>query len=304
MRCRGFKMSYRAGFIGIVGLPNAGKSSLLNHLIGEHLCIVSRKPQATRRRIQGVISSKDYQIVFVDSPGFLKKGKSGMTGFIAEEARRVIEEVDALLLMIPADLESKREMEPLLELVEKANKPVLFCMSKSDLKKSIATQELLFELSSKGYHGFPTSIKKTKAPEKLKICQEIAAVLPECQEPLFDEEAYTTENIREIAAELIREECFECLEQELPFSIGVVIESFKEEEKITRIDASIIVEKENHKGIVIGKGGLQLKKIGEFARKKIEKMLGQKIFLGLHVSHKPNWTDQKRMMKELGYVSE
>ncbi len=297
-------MSYRAGFIGIVGLPNAGKSSLLNHLIGEHLCIVSRKPQATRRRIQGVISSKDYQIVFVDSPGFLKKGKNAMTGFIAEEARRVIEEVDALLLMIPADLETRREMEPLLEVVEKSNKPVLFCMSKSDLKKSKATQELLFDLSNKGYHGFPSSIKKTGAAEKQKICEQIAAILPECEEPLFDEEAYTTENIREIAAELIREECFECLEQELPFGIGVVIESFKEEETITRIEASIIVEKDNHKGIVIGKGGAQLKKIGEYARKKIEKMLGQKIYLGLHVSHKPNWTDQKRMMKELGYVVE
>ncbi len=297
-------MSYKAGFVGIIGLPNAGKSSLLNLLLNEHLCIVSRKPQATRKRIHGVISHKDYQIVFVDSPGFLKKGKNSMTEFIAEEARKVIDDVDVLLLMVPADLESKREMEPLLQVIEGAKKPVLFCMSKSDLKKSKATEELLFTLSDKGYMGFPASIKKKSQEDKDKILSQIAQALPDCDAPLYDEELYTTEKMRDIAGELIREQCFELLEQEIPFGIGVVVESFKDEENIIRIDASIIVEKENHKGIVIGKGGSVLKKIGEQARKKIELMLGQKIYLGLHVSHKPNWTDQKRMMKELGYVSE
>jgi GTP-binding protein Era len=110
--------------------------------------------------------------------------------------------------------------------------------------------------------------------------------------------------MRDIAAELIREQCFELLEQEIPFGVGVLVESFKEEANIIKIEANIIVEKDNHKGIVIGRGGQNLKKIGESSRKKIEQMLGQKIYLGLHVSHKPNWTDQKRMMKELGYVTE
>jgi GTP-binding protein Era len=297
-------MSYKAGFVGIIGLPNAGKSSLLNHLLNEHLCIVSRKPQATRRRVQGVVSTESFQIVFVDSPGFLKKGKNALTAFIADEARKIIDDVDVLLLIVPADLESTREMEPLLELVESSTKPVLFCMSKSDLKKSKATEEVLFRLSGKGFMGFPSSIKKTKEEDKKKIIEQIGAVLPDSAEPLFDQELYTTEKMRDIAAELIREECFESLEQEIPFGIGVVIESFKEEDKIIKIEASIIVEKENHKGIVIGKGASLIKKIGEQSRKKIEQMLGQKIYLGLHVSHKPNWTDQKRIMKELGYVVE
>lgn len=297
-------MSYKAGFVGIIGLPNAGKSSLLNHLLNEHLCIVSRKPQATRRRVQGVVSTEQFQIVFVDSPGFLKKGKNALTAFIAEEARKIIDDVDVLLLIVPADLESVREMEPLLELVESSNKPVLFCMSKSDLKKTKATEEVLFRLSGKGFMGFPSSIKKTKEADKQKIIAQIGAALPESAEPLYDQELYTTEKMRDIAAELIREECFESLEQEIPFGIGVVVESFKEEEKIIKIEASIIVEKENHKGIVIGKGASLLKKIGEQSRKKIEQMLGQKIYLGLHVSCKPNWTDQKRIMKELGYVVE
>lgn len=297
-------MSYKAGFVGIIGLPNAGKSSLLNHLLNEHLCIVSRKPQATRRRVQGVISTEQFQIVFVDSPGFLKKGKNALTSFIADEALKIIDDVDVLLLIVPADLESTREMEPLLELVEASSKPVLFCMSKSDLKKSKATEEILFRLSGKGFMGFPSSIKKTKEEDKQKIIAQIGAVLPDSAEPLFDQELYTTEKMRDIAAELIREECFESLEQEIPFGIGVVVESFKEEDKIIKIEASIIVEKENHKGIVIGKGASLIKKIGEQSRKKIEQMLGQKIYLGLHVSHKPNWTDQKRIMKELGYVVE
>lgn len=297
-------MSYRAGFVGIIGLPNAGKSSFLNSLLNEHLCIVSRKPQATRRRVQGVISGEDYQIVFVDSPGFLKKGKNALTEFISDEAKKIIDDVDVLLLLIPADLDSLREMEPLLEIVESSKKPVLFCMSKSDLKKTKVVESLLFRLSEKGLRGFPSSIKKNKEEDKQKILAQIAGVLPECNEPLYDTELYTTEKMRDIAGEMIREQCFELLEKELPFGIGVVVDSFKEDEKILRIEASIIVEKDNHKGIVIGKGGSLLKKIGEQSRKKIEQMLGQKIYLGLHVSHKPNWTDQKRMMKELGYVSE
>ncbi len=297
-------MSYKAGFVGIIGIPNAGKSSLLNSLLNEHLCIVSRKPQATRRRVQGVISGEGYQIVFVDSPGFLKKGKNALTAFISDEAKKIIDDVDVLLLLIPADLDSLREMEPLLEIVESSKKPVLFCMSKSDLKKSKVVENLLFRLSEKGFLGFPSSIKKNKEEDKQKILAQIAAVLPDCEEPLYDTELYTTEKMRDIAGEMIREQCFELLEKELPFGIGVVVDSFKEDETILRIEASIIVEKDNHKGIVIGKGGSLLKKIGEQSRKKIEQMLGQKIYLGLHVSHKPNWTDQKRMMKELGYVSE
>lgn len=297
-------MSYKAGFVGIIGIPNAGKSSLLNFLLNEHLCIVSRKPQATRRRIHGVVSVDGAQIVFVDSPGFLKKGKNSMTAFIADEARQVVEDVDVLLLLIPADLSSRREIQPLLDIVYQVQKPVLFCMSKADLKKTKVVEELLFELSSKGYEGFPSSVRKPSKTEKEKIFKQIAERLPDAEGPLFDEELYTTEKMRDIAAELIREQCFELLEQELPFGIGVVVESFKEEPNIIRIDASILVEKENHKGIVIGKGGSTLKKIGEQSRKKIEAMLQQKIFLGLHVSHKPNWTDQQRMMKELGYVTE
>jgi GTPase len=297
-------MSYKAGFVGIVGLPNAGKSSLLNFILNEHLCIVSRKPQATRKRIHGVVSTDAYQIVFVDSPGFLKKGKNAMTGFIADEARKVIEDVDVILLLVPTDLKSKREIEPLLEVIKDAKKPVLFCMSKSDLKKSKATEEVLFELSAQGFHGFPASIKKKSSEDKEKILSQIAEALPICDEPLYDTELYTTEKMRDIASELIREQCFELLEQEIPFGIGVVIENFKEEANIIKIEANIIVEKDNHKGIVIGRGGQVLKKIGELSRKKIEQMLGQKIYLGLHVSHKPNWTDQKRIMKELGYVTE
>ncbi len=294
-------MSYRAGFIGLVGLPNAGKSSFLNFLLNEHLCIVSSKPQATRRRVHGVVTGDDYQIVFVDSPGFLSKSINSMTEYISHEAKQVIDDVDAIVLLVPADLKTLREMDPLVEAVESSGKPFMFCMSKSDIKKTEVVEKLLFRLSEKGKLGFPLSIRKTKRQELKDILQKMSELLPEAEAPLYEADMYTTERSRDIVSELVREQCFELLDQELPYGLGVIIESFKEDEKIIRIDAMIVVERENHKGIVIGKGGSMLKKIGEQSRKKIEKILGQKVFLGLHVSHRADWTQQKRIMKEMGY---
>lgn len=294
----------KAGFLAIVGLPNAGKSSLLNFMLDEHLCIVSSKPQATRRRVHGVVTQDNFQIVFVDSPGFLSSGKNPMMDYISNEAKKVIEDVDAIVLLVPADLKSKKDMEKLMDAVIDSGKPFMFCMSKADLQKTKAAEEILFTLGDKGHIGFPLSIKKTKKNQLQEIFEKMADLLPQAPGPLFDAELYTTENMRDIAAEMIREQCFETLEQEIPFGLGVSILSFKEEERIVRIEASILVEKENHKGIVIGKGGSVLKKIGEGARHRIEKMVDQKVYLGLHVSHKPDWTRQKRMMKELGYDNE
>jgi GTP-binding protein Era len=298
-------MAYRAGFVGLVGLPNAGKSSFLNFLLNEHLCIVSSKPQATRRRVQGVVTGEDYQIVFVDSPGYLSKSMNAMTEYIAGEARQVMDDVDAIVLLIPSDLESPREMEKLIESVKASGKPFLYCMSKADKKKSKTVDQILFNLSGspgdKGHLGFPLSIKKTKREQLKEILKKVSELLPEAEGPMYDQDLYTTERSRDIAAEMIREQCFELLDKELPYGLGVLVQSFKEEEKIVRIEASIIVEREGHKGIVIGKGGAMLKKIGEGARKKIEKMLDQKIYLGLHVSHKADWTHKKHMMKDMGY---
>jgi len=295
---------YKAGFVGIVGLPNAGKSSLLNFMLNEHLCIVSSKPQATRRRVQGVVTQPDYQIVFVDSPGFITDSRTAMTDYIAREAQKVMKDVDAILLLVPSDLQKSTAMENLIDAVIASKKPFLFCMSKSDVKKSKVTENILFTLSDKGHIGFPISIRKTSRDKLKDVLDKVATLLPEAEAPLFDEELYTTENMRDIAGEMIREQCFELLQQEIPFGLGVNVESFKEDKKITRIEASILVEKENHKGIVIGKAGTMLKKIGEGARKKIEKMLGQKVFLGLHVTHKADWTEKAHTMRDLGYKHE
>lgn len=292
---------YRAGFIGLVGLPNAGKSSFLNFLLNEHLCIVSSKPQATRKRVQGVVTTDKYQIVFVDSPGFLTKAMNSMTEYIAHEAQQVISDVDALVLLVPADLDRASDMNKIIEAVESSGKPFMFCMSKADIKKNETVEKILFRLSEKGLVGFPLSIRKTKREQLKEILDKMAELLPEAPGPLYDEELFTTERSRDIASEMIREQCFELLDKELPYGLGVSIQSFKEEGKLVRIEATIVVEREGHKGIVIGKGGAMLKKIGEGARKRIEKMVGQKVFLGLHVSHKADWTKQKRMMKEMGY---
>lgn len=297
-------MAYKAGYVGLVGLPNAGKSSFLNFLLDEHLCIVSSKPQATRRRVQGVVTDENYQIVFVDSPGFLSKSINDMTKYIADEAKRVIDDVDLIVVLVPADLQAAGDMNKLIDAIEASGRPFMFCMSKADLPKSDFAEKALFRLSEKGVLGFPISIKKTKREKLKEMLSKMAELLHEAPGPLYDEESYTTERTRDIAAEMIREQCFELLDKELPYGLGVMITSFKEkdeENNILRIEATIIVERDGHKGIIIGKGGTMLKKIGELARKRIEKMLGEKVYLGLHVSHKADWTKQKRTMKEMGY---
>jgi GTPase len=296
-------MAFKAGFVGLIGLPNAGKSSFLNNVLGETLAIVSHKPQATRKRVQGILSSETGQIVFVDAPGFLAKGKNAMLKFIAEEARQVIRDVDAVMLLVPCDDVNADAMIPLIDLIQAEKKPWIACITKRDLKESAAVEKFVEYCKGKGVEVFGYSVRNAAMAEKTQIINAIQGLLPESPGPLFDPELFTTETVRDIAAEMIRERCFELLKQEIPFGLAVVIDKYKEDKKMIRIDATLLVEKESHKGIVIGRGGEMLKKIGTQAREKLEKMTGEKVFIGLHVSHKQNWTRQERKMKELGYES-
>lgn len=295
---------FKAGYVGLIGLPNAGKSSFLNDLLGEHVAIVSHKPQATRKRVTGLITDKRGQIVFADSPGFLKKGKNPMSNYIAEEARQVIKDVDAVLLLVPCDDVSSASLIPLIELIEAEKKPWACCITKRDLREKDTLVNFITFLMGKNIPIFNYSTRDQKRCEKAGLITCLQDLLPESPGPLFDPELYTTERVRDIASEMVRERCFELLKEEIPFGVGIMINKYVEEENIIRIDATIMVEKESHKGIVIGMGGSMLKKIGQQAREKIEKITGEKVYLGLHVSHKQNWTRQERMMKELGYDTE
>lgn len=298
----------KAGFVGLIGLPNSGKSTLMNFLIDEKVSIVTPRPQTTRRRVHGIWSSEGSQIVFVDSPG-LVASKPGLFDFLAKESTEVMAESDALIAVLSLDLKSAEEAENIIEMVAKAQKPWIAVINKMDLDGFTHRELILKNMLSK--YNVPTFSISCADKEKflkevrLPLLEEIQKLLPESPAPLYDPELYTTENIRDMVCEVVREKCFLNLKDEVPYTIAVRPIEFKEEAlPVPRINLEILVSKDNHKGIIIGKGGLLLKKIGQEAREEIEKIMGTKIFLGLHVAARENWYRNNRIMKELGYHHE
>lgn len=296
---------YRAGFLGLIGQPNAGKSTLMNFLVEEKVSIVSSKPQTTRRRILGIWSSEAGQIVFVDAPGVIKADK-GLNGFLAQEAQDVIGNSDALVAVISVDEEKPENAERVIDMVSKSGKPWIGVITKTDIgDKAHRVMILKRMIEDKGGKAFSTSVKDSKdvKEEREALLIEMLQILPESPAPLYDVELFTNENIREMASEIIREKCFEFLHHEIPYSLAVRIIKFEEDaQPVPKIYAEILVSKESHKAIVVGKKAAVIKEIGMAARKEIEKLMDQKIFLDIKVLAKPEWFDNKRMMKELGYV--
>jgi len=297
-------MSYRAGFLGLIGQPNAGKSTLMNFLVDEKVSIVSKKPQTTRRRVLGLWSSDEGQIVFVDAPGVLK-AKDGLNAFLAREAREVIQDSDALVAVLAVDSEKPEDAGEILDLVSKSGKPWMALVTKADLSEKSHRVNIIKSLvEAKGGKALSISVRDKEAEDDREtLLPELLALLPEAPAPLYDIDLFTPESERVLAAEIIREKCFEHLHQEIPFGLAVRIIRFDEAaDPVPRLAADIMVAKENHKGMVIGKGGEVLKKIGTDARKDIQKLLGEKIFLELQVSVRKDWSTNKRLMKELGYA--
>lgn len=288
------------GFVGILGLPNAGKSTFLNEMLGEKISIISSKPQTTRQSFTGLISNDDYQLIFLDAPGFVES-KPGLFDFLSKEIEKVIEKSEHLLILVSNEQKETESFKKFMKLIEESKKPVSFLFTKSDLEEG----ELVRSLKSlcverKTPYGV-MSIKNKDRASVNELLEGVAKTLPQEHHPLYDPDMISLDRTRDIVAEFIREQCFLQLDKEIPFGVGVVIKSFKREKGLRHIQANILIEKENHKAIVIGKGGAQLKKIGLEARKKIEGLLGEKIFLGLHVAHKKNWMRNKSIMNEVGY---
>lgn len=299
-------MSYRAGFLGLIGQPNAGKSTLMNYLVEAKISIVSAKPQTTRRRMLGIWSSKEGQIVFVDAPGLIK-AEQGLNGFLAREAEEVVRDSDALLAVLAVDAARAEEAEQTLALVKASGKPWLAIITKTDLAEKAHRAGILKNLveAAGGRALTLSALKKDRdsGEEHRAVIDACLALLPEAPAPLYDAELFTPESEKSLAVEIVREKCFEFLHQEVPFGIAVQPLLFDEAaDPVPRLAFDIIVSKENHKGMVIGRGGEMLKKIGTAARKDIEKMLGEKIFLELKVTVRENWARQAKFMKELGYV--
>ncbi|KYG63996.1 GTPase Era [Bdellovibrio bacteriovorus] len=301
-------MSYKAGFLGLIGQPNAGKSTLMNFLVSEKVSIVSAKPQTTRRRILGIWSNEAGQIVFVDAPGIIHAEK-GLNGFLAQEAEDVIKNSDALLAVVSVDEGKPEDAERVLDMVSKSGKPWIGVITKTDIiekaHRLMILKKMIEERNGKALSISVSTVSKGKeaAEDREAMLIEFLEMMPQSPAPLYDIELFTNENVREMVSEVIREKCFEILHHEIPYSLAIRIVKFDEEGPMPKIYAEILVGRESHKPIVIGKNAQVIKRIGMEARKEIEKIMGEKVFLDLKVNCKPEWADNKRMMKELGYVT-
>ncbi|MCB0362109.1 MAG: GTPase Era [Bdellovibrionales bacterium] len=295
-------MSYKAGFIGLVGLPNSGKSTLTNALIGEKVSIVTAKPQTTRQRILGIRSDENSQVLFMDSPGFVKSS-TGLNSFLEKEYRAVMTDSDGLIAVLNIDCPN---MENLLSIAEKCQtqkKPWMVVITKADFEKPQRISILREELKK-----FSVPVVAVSALHQPDLARELVLplveeMLPSALSPLYDPEVYTSQTIREMASEIIREKSFELLHQEIPYGLAVRMLKFIEDQgSVTKIYADILVNKEGHRAIVVGKGGALLKQIGQASRREIENLVGRQVYLELHVVVKKNWTEDAGMLEELGYV--
>lgn len=291
--------AFRSGFVTLIGRPNVGKSTLMNRLIGQKIAITSSKPQTTRNRIQTVLTLDDAQIVFLDTPG-IHKAKNKLGDYMVHVAERTLNEVDVVLWLVEPTTFIGVGERHIIEQLKKTKTPVILVINKTDTVKR--EEVLTFIDAYRKEMDFaeivPVSALKGDNTDELVKC--IVKYLP-YGEPFYDEDTITDQPERAIVAELIREKALRLLNDEIPHGIAVTIESMKTQGKICHIDATIICERESHKGIIIGKGGSMLKKIGSQARSEIEDMLEQQVNLRLWVKVKKDWRDSDFLLKNFGY---
>jgi GTP-binding protein Era len=290
---------YKSGFCALIGRPNVGKSTLMNCLIGQKIAITSNKPQTTRNRIQTVYTSDEGQIVFVDTPG-IHKAKNKLGDYMVNVAEHSLKEVDVILWLVePSDYIGAGEQH-IIEQLKKVNTPVILVINKVD---TVKREQLLGYIDA--YRKeldfaeiVPVSALKNDNTDVL--IEQIMKYLP-YGPAFYDEDTVTDQPTRQIVAELIREKVLKCVDDEIPHGVAVTIEKMKYGKKIVDIDATIICEKDSHKGIIIGKGGAMLKKIGSAARYEIEDLLEQHVNLQLWVKVKKDWRDSDYLIKNFGY---
>ncbi|OGR26197.1 MAG: GTPase Era [Desulfobacterales bacterium RIFOXYA12_FULL_46_15] len=289
----------RSGFVGIIGAPNAGKSTLLNQVLGQKISITSKKPQTTRDRILGIVNRPLSQVIFIDTPG-IHRSKSLFNRRIVDQAVLAMEDVDIILFMIDAFSRNHTAEKMILAQLKKTPKPVILALNKIDLVKKDQVYTLVEEF--KKLHDFkaivPVSAEKGVQLEDL--LNEIENSLPK-GDRLYPEETLTDVSERFLVKEMIREKVFRLTGMEIPYSSAVTVDSFTVEKRLVVIHASIHVIKDSQKGIIIGKKGAMLTKIGEKARKDIEEMIGKKVLLKLFVKVTRNWVENERILSEFGY---
>lgn len=295
------KADRKSGFVTLIGRPNVGKSTLMNQLIGQKIAITSHKPQTTRNRIQTVYTCEEGQIVFVDTPG-IHKAKNKLSEYMVNVAERTLREVDVILWLVePSDFIGAGDRH-IADQLKRVTTPVILVINKIDTVKK---EELLpFIDAYQKIYDFQeiVPVSALKGDNTDVLIQQIFKYLPYGPN-FFNEDTVTDQPMRQIVAELIREKALRCLDEEIPHGIAVSIESMKTRSggKVTDIEATIICEKDSHKGIIIGKKGAMLKKIGSAARYEIEEQLEGKVNLQLWVKVKKDWRDSDFLIKNFGY---
>lgn len=290
-------MSHNAGFVSIIGKPNAGKSTLMNALVGEKMSIVTPKAQTTRHRIIGIVNEQDYQIVFSDTPGVIKPNytlQASMMNFVQGSL------IDADIILLVTDIHEKYDESDVIAKLQKTASPVAVLINKIDQSDEAEVKNKMQYWEDTLHPQAIFAVSALHGHNIQAVMQFILDHLPE-HPPYYEKDALTDKSERFFVSEIIREKVFKLYEKEIPYSTEVVITSFKEEQTITRISAEIIVERDSQKNILIGKGGSMIKKVGTYARQDIEEFLQQKVFLELFVKVIPDWRKKDNYLKRFGY---
>ncbi len=292
----------KSGMVAVIGRANAGKSTLINVLVGEKIAIVSPKPQTTRDRILGVMTREEYQIVFVDTPG-IYKASTALNSFMQKSTEQAAKDVDLILLAIDAHAGVNENDEEILRKFSKSQVPVVCALTKTDITNEKALIRALQKVAEYGIEVVPVSARKGKnLKELIKV---LLSTLPE-GEFIFPTDVVSDKSEKFMVAEIMREKILLKFEQEIPHGIAIVVNEFslREDGKVYEVNLDIVCEKPNHKTILIGKQGKAIKEVSAFARESMEKFLGKKVFLTTYIKVKEDWRDSPYLIKEYGYREE
>lgn len=291
----------KSGFVGLIGRPNVGKSTLMNSILGKKIAITSNKPQTTRNIIQGIYNEEDTQIIFVDTPG-IHKPKSKLGKFLNEEAYFSINDVDVILFIVDVKEDLGKGDLFIIDLFKEMNTPIILVLNKID---KLPKEEILLKIDEyKDLYNF-CEIVPVSALKKDNVDRLVTVIKKYLKDNIryFPTDIYTSSPITFIISELIREKIFELTDEEIPHSVTTLIENIEETDEVVSINGLIIVDRENLKKIIIGKQGSMIKEIGTKARIDIETLLGKKVYLELFVKVIPKWKDKEKYLKELGFNS-
>jgi len=292
---------FRSGYVALIGVPNVGKSTLLNQLLGYKVAIATPKPQTTRFQIRGILTGEDYQIIFVDTPG-IHEAKMLFNRLMVEQALGAIEEVDSVVFLVDAANRSPKAEEKIIEILRRADKPTILALNKIDLIKKGELLPMIDFFSRIFPFKAIVPISALERDGLDELLEEIVATLP-FGPMYYSPDMLTDQPERQLAAEIIREKIFMLTRQEIPYASAVVVEEFQEDpdKDLLYIQATVYVEKDSQKGIIIGKGGQMLKKIGTLAREELEFLLGKKVHLEIWVKVLKGWRKEEKALRRLGF---